>query len=737
MRKKVAKKFGSAGFLIGAIMTGNVLNFLFNAILGRELSLEQFSILTLVSSLWFILSILLITITSTTNNRTAYLLTKRGPATARGFRKFMSSKITLIASILSLIWVLLIPTLSGVFHTSDYWLFIVMAPTIYLGMKAANNRGYFQGTLGFFRAGCILLAESVSKLAFAYMFIQLGLVQYAYLSIPLSIAVAFALSALLTIRIEQLPVAASGHSFPKKLIAATFLTTFSSVAFLSVDLLLTRHFLSPIDSGIYALLSLVGKMVFFLGSLLNVLILTLASREAGLNKNTTLSFYSIILVNIGLLFVTYLGFGVFGGQFIPLLFGGKSLEMTRFLPVYVAGISLFTIANSVSTYHLAKQQFVFSYNSIVATILMTVGIYVWHENIEQVVWVVASTSGIYLVLNIIFHLLYRVVLEYRNNKHLQVTAQTVKQYAKTYSVSICIPAYNEEHNINHILRQILKQKQVGFVIEQILVASDGSTDNTVKIVKEYESRGVKVIAGRDNLGQTYRQNQLIAATTSDILVLLNADLLLRDDEVILRLITPIMEGADLSAQWAKPVAPTTFIERILRAGFVMKNYVYTHYKNGHNIYTCVGHMRALSRRFYSNVVFPNNSTGEDQYLYLACISGGYKYRYTHSHNAYFKLPDSLNDYKKYAVRIFQTQKKYDKTFSEEIVRPQRILPTQLQIRGCIYGLLKHPFHTALYIVLHVVTQQWALRQPRLSSANFATSASTKKFAISRPSESWQ
>jgi glycosyltransferase involved in cell wall biosynthesis/O-antigen/teichoic acid export membrane protein len=737
MRKKIAKKFGSAGFLIGAIMAGNVLNFIFNAILGRELSLELFSILTLVSSLWFIISILLITITSTTNNRTAYLLTSRGSAVARGFRQFMGRKVVLLASILSLLWVVLIPTLSNLFHTGDYTLFIVMAPTIYLGMIAANNRGYFQGTLGFFKAGIILLTESVSKLLFALVLIKVGLAHYAYVAIPLSIALAFIVSVVLLIKVKQAPTSAQSYSFPKKLMMATFLTTFSSVAFLSVDLLLTRHFLSSTESGIYALLSLVGKMVFFLGSLLNVLILTLASREAGLNKNTTLSFYSIILVNIGLLFVSYLALGVFGDTFIPRLFGEKSMGVISYLPVYVAGISLFTLANSISTYHLAKQQFVFSFNSIVATIMMTIGIYRWHENLGQIVWVVAVSSGIYLILDIIFHALYRSVLEYKNNKHAQVTAQTLKRHKKTYSVSICIPAYNEEQNINHILKQILKQKQVGFNIEQIIVASDGSTDNTVKIVKEYADRGVKVIAGRDNFGQTYRQNQLIAATTSDILVLLNADLLLRDDEVILRLIAPVMDGADLSAQWAKPVSPTTFMEKILRAGFVIKNYVYTHHKNGHNIYTCVGHMRALSRRFYSSVVFPNNSTGEDQYLYLACISGGYKYRYTHSHNAYFKLPDSLTDYKKYAVRIFQTQKKYDKTFSQDVVQPQRVLPAQLQVRGCIYGFLKHPFHTIAYIILHIIAQQWALRQPRLSSANFVTSASTKKFALSRPSESWQ
>lgn len=296
------------------------------------------------------------------------------------------------------------------------------------------------------------------------------------------------------------------------------------------------------------------------------------------------------------------------------------------------------------------------------------------------------------------------------------------------SVSICMPAYNEQHNIDHILKQIFLQKQEEFVIENIIVVSDGSTDNTVKIAQKYRNRGVKIIEGKVNRGVSHRQNEILSLTSSDILVLLNADLLLGDNEVIARLVTPILKGADLSAQWAKPLPPRTFIERILYAGFELKYFVYKHHKKGNNIYTCVGHMRALSKKFYSHVSFPNVSDGEDQYLYLACIKGGYRYAYTPAHNVYFKLPDNFGDYKKYAIRIFQTQKKFGDIFSEQLVRSERALPTGLKIRGCIYALLKYPFYTFPYIVMHIIMQQWALRKQLNSSHKFEISTSTKNFS---------
>jgi glycosyltransferase involved in cell wall biosynthesis len=299
----------------------------------------------------------------------------------------------------------------------------------------------------------------------------------------------------------------------------------------------------------------------------------------------------------------------------------------------------------------------------------------------------------------------------------------------TISVSICIPAYNEESNMDNILKQIYLQKQTGFVIENIVVVSDGSTDNTVKIARKYKKRGVKVIVGKVNRGQTYRQNEILSFTSSDILVLLNGDLVLGDTEVIARLIAPIIRGVDLSAQWATPLTPRTFIERVLYAGFELKHFIYKNHKNGNNLYTCVGHMRALSKRFYSNVTFPETSDGEDQYLYFACINDGYRYEYIHGRNLYFKLPDNFSDYKKYAMRIFQTQKKFNNVFSEELVRSERALPIELKILGCLYAHMKYPFYAFIYIILHMIIQQWALRKPVNDSNTFEIATSTKKFSI--------
>jgi len=45
------------------------------------------------------------------------------------------------------------------------------------------------------------------------------------------------------------------------------LASLATTSFLSMDVILAKHFLAPKEAGYYALLALAGKMIFFAGSL--------------------------------------------------------------------------------------------------------------------------------------------------------------------------------------------------------------------------------------------------------------------------------------------------------------------------------------------------------------------------------------------------------------------------------------------------------------------------------------
>lgn len=88
-------------------------------------------------------------------------------------------------------------------------------------------------------------------------------------------------------------------------------------------------------------------------------------------------------------------------------------------------------------------------------------------------------------------------------------------------VTVLITAYNEEKAIrekieNTLLIDYPKDKL------QILVASDGSTDQTDRIVKEFAARGVELFRQEGRMGKTYTQNEAVKRATGEIILFSDA-----------------------------------------------------------------------------------------------------------------------------------------------------------------------------------------------------------------------
>ncbi len=88
--------------------------------------------------------------------------------------------------------------------------------------------------------------------------------------------------------------------------------------------------------------------------------------------------------------------------------------------------------------------------------------------------------------------------------------------------SIIIPTYNEENDIERTLISLVNIKYSN--MEVIVV--DDSIDNTPNIVKKYKDKGVSLIVPNERRGRSEARNIGIRASSGDILVILNADVLL-------------------------------------------------------------------------------------------------------------------------------------------------------------------------------------------------------------------
>jgi len=105
-------------------------------------------------------------------------------------------------------------------------------------------------------------------------------------------------------------------------------------------------------------------------------------------------------------------------------------------------------------------------------------------------------------------------------------------------LSVIIPSYNEEKTIAEVIRLVKKVDLKG-VKREIIVVDDGSSDNTISIVRKI--KGVKLVAHKRNQGKGAAIRTGIMHATGDIILIQDADLEY-DPNDYFKLIRPILDG---------------------------------------------------------------------------------------------------------------------------------------------------------------------------------------------------
>jgi biofilm PGA synthesis N-glycosyltransferase PgaC len=116
------------------------------------------------------------------------------------------------------------------------------------------------------------------------------------------------------------------------------------------------------------------------------------------------------------------------------------------------------------------------------------------------------------------------------------------------SVTVLIPAYNEERNIENTLRAATS---IDYPEYEVVVVDDASTDRTADIVTHYVGRGkVRLIRKLVNQGKAMALNDAIPCTNGEILLIIDADA--SPDPDILKYMVPHFRSPRVAAVTGNP-----------------------------------------------------------------------------------------------------------------------------------------------------------------------------------------
>lgn len=388
--------------LAGAVMAANAVNLIFNAYLGRVISSEEFGIIALINTLLYVCGMFYLALGASVVHEVSRLESRAGPESAAGFLSSSTKQVMIISLFASIIWALTVPFTTRFFNIDNPLILYLFTPVFILYPLVAIGRGFLQGRLFFALTGFLILLEPVIKLLSAFFLLNLNLESFIYTSIYISVILT-GITAILIAWYYKPKGFKGKYPFPHKFFWAAFLTTISTISFLALDMVLVKHYLSPVEAGQYAILALLGKIIYFLGSLLNIFTISLVSREPDEKKNPYLSFSALFAGSVTLCAIGIIALGFFGEFFIPLLFGNKASSIIPYALPYISAIALFTLGSVVVTYHLARKKYIFPFISIGMAAVLTSGIIIYHQTLTQIVYVLLTVGFIYSVTLLIFH----------------------------------------------------------------------------------------------------------------------------------------------------------------------------------------------------------------------------------------------------------------------------------------------------------------------------------------------
>ncbi len=141
------------------------------------------------------------------------------------------------------------------------------------------------------------------------------------------------------------------------------------------------------------------------------------------------------------------------------------------------------------------------------------------------------------------------------------------------SLSVLIPAHNEEKNIKKTLESVVK---ANYPKKEVIVIDDGSKDKTAKIVKQFSSKYPFIKLLRTNHeGKARALNVGLAKASSEIIILLDADTTI-EENALEEIVQPFSEkNVGASTSTVKVVSTKkilTWFAQVEYAGFYGWNY---------------------------------------------------------------------------------------------------------------------------------------------------------------------
>lgn len=373
-------------------------NFLYHFIMVRLLDVVQYGLLESVIALLYILSIPLATLSLVIVKFISSYKGANDFVSLYGFYGYMRSKLFTFGVLFSLVLFALSPLITSFLHLPGWEIPLMLAVASIVWGFNVLEKGTLQGLSHFLRLSVANIIETVAKILLSTLLVIVGFaVGGAFFGIVFSAFVGYAVAHLL---LKKFIVRSDPLASRKKLLhfaIPVFIITGAFASLYTTDILLVRHFFPGVESGYYAALSVLGKIIFFAASpLMQVMFPLVSEYHASKKKYTHFLFLSLALTLLIVSFGTLIFF-LFPTFIVTFLLAGKDyLAITPYLGYFAIFMSLYALCFLLANFYLSIRKTKTMFFVVIGSLLQIVLIWVFHASLTEIIN--ASIAATFLLL---------------------------------------------------------------------------------------------------------------------------------------------------------------------------------------------------------------------------------------------------------------------------------------------------------------------------------------------------
>lgn len=396
---------GSFVMIIGGFL-GSFTNYLYHLVIARQLGPLDYGLLDSLISLLYQLSIPLATISLVI---TKYVSLYKGQNRIKMIETFfwkLNKKIVQLLPIFIVLILLLTPTVTKFLHLPNPLLFIWIGLAFIFGIFSAIGKSFLQGLSRFLELSLTGIVDGSSRLFFTIIFLSLG---FGLTGAIIPFFLSTLISVMFLLFIEKSLI--SGEKQEKiiekkeilKFIFPVFLANIAATSMITSDIILARHFLSPIDAGYYSALSTLGKIIYFAATPVIGVLFPIISENHAAKKNTN----TILIQGLGMIIFIGLGifimFGIFPQIMVSILFGAKYASIVKFVFPMAIALLLYTINYTFINVFLAMKIVFPTILMVLAAVLQIILIILYHQNIQEIINIFIFISALLLTSLLLYY----------------------------------------------------------------------------------------------------------------------------------------------------------------------------------------------------------------------------------------------------------------------------------------------------------------------------------------------